>query len=306
MSHPLVSIIINCYNSDQYLIKAIQSIFNQSYKEWEIIFWDNASTDNSADIAKSFGKKLKYFKSQKNTNLGKARKEAILKASGDYIAFLDCDDEWLKNKLSTQVQALEENKNYSFCYGGVHYINQNNKPILDYLPKARSGYVLPLQLSKYEIGIQSVLIRKGTDLDFNPDLEFSPDYDLLMNIASKYKAYVINDYLINYRIVSESLTSKKIDIWWIEMKYTLDHIIQTNPSLLLKYPKEFKKAYAKVNYLKAKLFFSNNQNLKAIKTLSEYKFVSTKYFGLFIISIFGKNFWNFVQNKINILERAQK
>lgn len=297
---------MNCYNSDQYLIKAIQSIFNQSYKEWEIIFWDNASTDTSADIAKSFGKKLKYFKSQKNTNLGKARKEAILKASGDYIAFLDCDDEWLKNKLSIQVQALEENKSYSFCYGGVHYINQNNKSILDYLPKARSGYVLPLQLSKYEIGIQSVLIRKGTDLDFNPDLEFSPDYDLLMSIASKYKAYVINDYLINYRIVSESLTSKKIDIWWIEMKYTLDHIIQTNPSLLLKYPKEFKKAYAKVNYLKAKLFFNNNQNLKAIKTLSEYKFVSTKYFGLFIISILGKNFWNFVQNKINILERAQE
>ena len=163
---------------------------------------------------------------------------------------------------------------------------------------------MPLQLSKYEIGIQSVLIRKGTNLDFNSDLEFSPDYDLLMNIASKYKAYVINDYLINYRIVAGSLTGKKIDIWWIEMKFTLDHIVQKNPVLLEKYPREFKKAYAKVEYHKAKLYFNNHQNLKAIKTLNEYKFVSIKYFGLFIISIFGKKFWNFVQNKINILEKV--
>ena len=61
---PFVSIIINCYNSDEYLTEAINSIFSQTFTNWEIIFWDNNSTDKSARIAKSYGDKLKYFKSE--------------------------------------------------------------------------------------------------------------------------------------------------------------------------------------------------------------------------------------------------
>ena len=60
---PLVSIIINCYNGEKYLAEAINSIYAQTYKNWEIIFWDNASIDNSANIAKSYDKKLKYYRS---------------------------------------------------------------------------------------------------------------------------------------------------------------------------------------------------------------------------------------------------
>tara|TARA_B100001250_G_C19762898_1_gene773343 strand:- start:776 stop:1690 length:915 start_codon:yes stop_codon:yes gene_type:complete len=304
MSKPLVSIIINCFNSDRFLKNAIDSIYAQTYDNWEIIFWDNLSEDESAKIAKSYDNKLKYFKAEKNTGLGIARKFAIDLASGDYLAFLDCDDEWLPNKLENQVYALENNRNFDFSYGGVHYINENNQNILNYLPKAKSGFVLPFQLVKYEIGIQSVLIRRGIALDFNENLQFSPDYDLLMNIASKYNAYVVNDYLIKYRVVSGSLTYQKIDYWWSEMKQTLDSIFDNNPSLISKYPKQYHKAYAKVNYLKAKLFFYRKENINAIKALSEYKFLDLKFFALFILSLFGRNIWNLVQNKFNIHERG--
>ena len=77
MTKPLVSIIVNCYNGEKYLQDAINSIYAQSYQNWEIIFWDNNSNDNSAEIALSCDKKLRYYKSQSTTTLGKARAQFI-------------------------------------------------------------------------------------------------------------------------------------------------------------------------------------------------------------------------------------
>ena len=70
---PLVSVIVNCFNGERYLKEAIESVYAQSYDNWEIIFWDNASTDGSAKIAKSYDKKLKYFLAEKTVCLGEAR-----------------------------------------------------------------------------------------------------------------------------------------------------------------------------------------------------------------------------------------
>ena len=103
-SQPLVSVIMNCYNSELYLKESIDSIYAQTYSNLEIIFWDNASTDKSSEIAKSYDNKLKYFLAQKNTNLGEARNAALENAQGKYIAFLDCDDLFLENKLKSSCQ----------------------------------------------------------------------------------------------------------------------------------------------------------------------------------------------------------
>ena len=103
MTKPLVSIIVNCYNGEKYLQDAINSIYAQSYQNWEIIFWDNNSNDNSAEIALSCDKKLRYYKSQSTTTLGKARAQAVSKAKGEYLAFLDCDDLWHTKKIEKQI-----------------------------------------------------------------------------------------------------------------------------------------------------------------------------------------------------------
>ena len=96
----LVSIILNCYNGEKYLKDALETVINQSYYNWELIFWDNKSTDNSAKILRTFKiKKLKYFLSKKHTSLYAARNLAIKKATGEYIGFIDADDLWEKNKL---------------------------------------------------------------------------------------------------------------------------------------------------------------------------------------------------------------
>ena len=113
---PLVSIIMNCYNSDRYLKEAIDSVYIQSYSNWEIIFWDNASTDSSAEIAKSYNDKLKYFKSKSTSLLGEARILAVEKSRGGYLAFLDCDDYWYPKKLEKQMKIFTSDKDIAVIY----------------------------------------------------------------------------------------------------------------------------------------------------------------------------------------------
>ena len=101
---PLISIIMNCHNSAKFLKEAIESVLNQTYTNWELIFWDNLSTDESAKILKSYDDcRIKYFISKEFTSLGKVRNFAINQSKGRFIAFLDCDDLWHPEKLSKQI-----------------------------------------------------------------------------------------------------------------------------------------------------------------------------------------------------------
>ena len=106
---PLISIIMNCYNGEEFLKHAIKSVLSQTYKNWELIFWDNQSTDNSFKILKKYkDKRIKYFYAKKYTTLYEARNLAIKKSKGEFIAFLDVDDLWLKNKLEFQIAHFKE------------------------------------------------------------------------------------------------------------------------------------------------------------------------------------------------------
>ena len=88
MKRPLVSVIVNCFNGEQYLNQCIQSIINQTYKNLEIIFWDNNSADESLKIVSQFvDKRIKVFKTNKKLDLGTSRNKAIQKSSGDLITF---------------------------------------------------------------------------------------------------------------------------------------------------------------------------------------------------------------------------
>ena len=108
---PKISVIMNCHNGKKYLKKSIQSVIKQSYKNWEIIFYDNKSTDKSEQIAKNFhDRRIKIFSSNRYLKLYEARNYAIKKASGEYISFLDTDDWWVKNKLEKQVYLIKKKK----------------------------------------------------------------------------------------------------------------------------------------------------------------------------------------------------
>ena len=128
MKQKLVSIIMNCHNGEKYLKDAINSIIIQSYKNWELIFFDNASTDNSSNIVKNFkDKRIKYHYSE-FVNLGVARKKAFSLCKGEYVAFLDSDDYWVKNKLSLQVNQLNKFINCGVSFSNSYFFKNKKKP----------------------------------------------------------------------------------------------------------------------------------------------------------------------------------
>ena len=122
----LVSVIINCYNSESYLKETLDSVLKQTYKNLEIIVWDNKSTDNTASIVKNFkDTRIKYFLSQKHTFLGEARNMAIQQSSGKLISFIDSDDIWLPTKLEKQVQLFDQDDVGIVICDTLYFNNKN-------------------------------------------------------------------------------------------------------------------------------------------------------------------------------------
>jgi len=89
------------------LVEALARVRAQTFPDWEIVFWDNASTDNSPMLAQAFGPKLRYFRSEIGTSLGEARNEALQRARGTYVALLDCDDLWEPTALQKMIERIE-------------------------------------------------------------------------------------------------------------------------------------------------------------------------------------------------------
>lgn len=278
---PLVSIIMNCYNCSRFLKESIESVYDQTYSNWEIIFWDNASIDNSAKIARSYDNKLRYFYNDVNINLGSARNLAMKEASGKYITFLDCDDIYLDFKLELQVQIMELEK-YAMCYGGAIIIDENGLIKKYAKVKNSSGHIFKKLLKHYEINMQSVMIRHSillkNDYHFNDALQYSPDYDLFMNIAFSHKVAVCNKYLVKYRVFNSSLSVQSVNIIPKENKQTLDYLYKKDCNKSKKYKKEFDWAYKKLKYYEtvSNLYKGDKKKArKIIRTIiwSKYQFV---------------------------------
>ena len=129
-SEPLVSVIINCFNGAEFLKSAIDSVREQTYSNWEIIFWDNISTDNSANIIHEYkDSRIKYFYADKHTPLYSARNRAIEKSAGEFIAFLDVDDVWNKEKLSKQIPLFTD-QNVGFSCSKYILLDQRKLKVI--------------------------------------------------------------------------------------------------------------------------------------------------------------------------------
>ena len=222
---PLISVIINCHNGEKYLEKSVRSVIRQTYKNWEIIFWDNRSTDNSKKIIKSFNdKRIKYFKSKKYSTLYKARNIAIKKAKGKYIAFLDTDDWWYKTKLEEQIKFLKKNKKYQIVYTNFYSYFQNINKFKKCYSSLPSGLITQKLLNNYSVGILTVLLEKKffKKFVFNEKYNVVGDFDFFINLSRHYNIGIIDKPLTFYRIHKSNLSIKKIDLYYNELKNWLN------------------------------------------------------------------------------------
>lgn len=293
---PLVSVIMNCYNGEKYLREAIDSIYAQTYKNWEIIFWDNCSIDRSAVIAQSYGKKIKYFYGEENIPLGGARNKAIKQTNGIYITFLDCDDLYLKNTLELLVNKIE-NTGFNFCYGGINQIDLNGKIINKFTPNNKDGYSLPYLLENFNINVPSCIINKKflneNKLNFDDEFFASEEYNLFMKIATLSKGMgIINQPISHYRVYQNSLTNKSMKYWANERESTLNQLLIIDNELQNKYPVQFKKAFAQACYYSARWEMEKKQRLKAIKKIMPIIFIDIRYLLFLILLLFPRFIYN--------------
>ena len=247
---PLISVIINCHNGEKYLEKSVRSVIRQTYKNWEIIFWDNRSTDNSKKIIKSFNdKRIKYFKSKKYSTLYKARNIAIKKAKGKYIAFLDTDDWWYKTKLEEQIKFLKKNKKFQIVYTNFYSYFQNINKFKKCYSSLPSGLITQKLLNNYSVGILTVLLEKKffKKFAFNEKYNIVGDFDFFINLSRYYNIGSIDKPLAFYRIHKSNLSIKKIDLHYNELKNWLNF----NEKKFLK--EKFKLRNIKVLLVKLKL-----------------------------------------------------
>ena len=177
---PLVSVIMNCYNGEKYLHEAIDSVYAQTYKNWEIIFWDNQSSDQSAEIANSYNDdKLQYYYAPIHTLLYEARNYAIEKASGEFYAFLDVDDWWAPEKLEKQIPLFGDLE-VGLVYGNYWLENEKRETSkVKYNNKLPTGMVLNNLLENYVVGLVTIIVRRDSfyalEKQFNPRLKIEND-----------------------------------------------------------------------------------------------------------------------------------
>jgi glycosyltransferase involved in cell wall biosynthesis len=235
ISHsPLISIIVNCYNGEKYLTQALECILKQTYKKWEVIFWDNQSTDKSADIFKTYqDERFKYFYAEKHTSLYEARNLAIEKSKGDFISFLDTDDLWSENKLSLQISYFKSIE-VGVVYSNLWLIKKSEKTRRLYSKKnLPSGKIFDKLINNYNVGILTVLIRKKyyLDLETKFDSRFSiiGDFDLMLRLSKLCVFESIQEPLASYRLHGENLSTVKKEneieeykIWLKENNCNLD------------------------------------------------------------------------------------
>ncbi len=233
--HPFVSVIMNCYNGGEYLREAIDSVYAQTYKNWELIFWDNASTDDTQRIATSYDSRLKYFRAKVNTPLGPARNIALRKATGVYVAFLDSDDIFLPCALHKQMDLMESG-DYAMVYAGTIVIDKKGKVTGLRKVKYESGYILDSLLRRYEIFMGSVMLKRqvleNDGLEFDVSLGYCPDYSLFMKIAAQHRIGVIPDPIVKYRLLSDSLSKNTLHLAAKENRQVLDELEKLYPDAL--------------------------------------------------------------------------
>lgn len=289
ISNPKVSVIMNCLNCSKYLREAIDSVYAQTYKDWEIIFWDNASTDSSADIAKGYDERLRYFRSEETVFLGRARNWAIEKARGEYIAFLDCDDIWMPTKLEKQISLFNDPEvGLVFCdsiffndKGDIKKLYGNRKP-----PR---GNVFGKLLTNYFLSMETVVVRRraleSLDEWFDESFNMVEEGDLFRRVAYLWKFNYVDEPLSKWRIHGENWSLKRHNEFFpIETEMMIEKYCRIWKNFESEYASELHSLRAEKDYIHGLLLWEKKDRKGLRERIKPYLFTHKKYLIPFLLS----------------------
>ena len=292
MNDIFFTVIIPLFNKEEYIASAIESVLNQTYKNFELIIVNDGSTDSSLQIAEKFkDPKIQLF-SKNNSGESSARNFGIEKASGDFIAFLDADDEWLESFLSQFNQAIKLNGGNKFFAIG-YYIKENNGVVKNINIKTKITYIkinfeqyLKLSLKKQiatsnTVAIHSSLVKEIEG--FKVGLKRGPDRDYWLRIMLlEGNLLFINSFgaiyhrEANNRVCNTTNISAKEDMIFNLSEYREKIHLKKNVKTLHQYLSYFA--------LNRSLEFYRNKNFNELLILSSKICFSKYYFKKYLLT----------------------
>ncbi|MEK0290651.1 glycosyltransferase family 2 protein [Caldifermentibacillus hisashii] len=306
MGENLISVIIPTYNRGHMIHVSIESVINQSYKNLELIIVDDNSEDNTKEIVEEYMKKdkrIKYIKHDVNKGGAAARNTGIFNATGDYIAFLDSDDEWYPKKLEKQIKVIQENNNIDLVFTAYKVMEKYSNKLIGYHKIKKNYRLSQLYKNNFLGSTSSLLIKKQKLIEvngFDDKLKSCQDWDLYLKCCDSSNFYVIDEPLLTQYYHGNRISNNN------------DAIIQGHKAIIKKilrilqrkkYPKMETNMILSELYLRmSKLYFKNN-NFEQGK---RFLFISMKLYPLniktlfyVINSLFGKKVFMYIYNKYN-------
>lgn len=214
MTKKLISVIIPTYNSEKTILRCLDSVFKQTYQNFEIVICDDKSTDNTREILNDINNpKVKVLYLEENSGSAAARNAAMKHANGDYIAFLDSDDEWYPEKLKKQIPYFSD-KSVGLIFAGAKII-KNEKHIVFHKPKIvwEQDSYRKLFLGQIHYITSTAIFRRDSILKTGymaKELRRNQDYDLFLRILKHYNLKIIQTPLSIFNVDTKKTTSTRL------------------------------------------------------------------------------------------------
>lgn len=268
---PLVSVIMNCRNAAKDLPSAMESVMAQTVQDFEIIFFDNCSTDASIAIAESFGEKVRIVRAASPLSLGMARNQALCHTQGDLIAFLDCDDLWRPTKLERQI-ACFANESVGLVTTDTRLLHGTREGgRLFAKTRPARGAVFGELLTRQWISMSSAMVRKKA-LDsiqespghwFDERLEVCEEADVFYRIAHDWALDYVESDLTLWRIHGKNTTFERFDAFANETLLIVDKLRKRFPDCQTTYASIFPKLINRASFQKAIALWKNGKAKEA-------------------------------------------
>lgn len=284
---PKVSILMNCLNGERYLKEALDSVYAQTWADWEIIFMDNASVDKSAEIAQSYDSRLQYHRTQQTIPLYAARNEGLQYVTGQFVAFLDADDSWTPGKLARQLDIMQKYPAVYLTCSGFLRKNERLGTLVRYVAARSALLTFQQTLDNYPVNLSAVMLRydeqSRAKIKFVPTLNLTGDYELFVKLIHRYQAYYLAEPLITSRVHTTNLSARLVNDWPSELEQTHTRLAE-ELSLSAQEKQLMDKRYSKTCGL---VYLAGGERKKARQATQKYFFKDPK-FSLIYLSTFNR------------------
>lgn len=256
-----VSVIIPSFNRIQFVGTAIKSILNQTYKPLEVILIDDGSNDGTSEMVKT---KFPFVKLvyQANSGVSCARNKGIKEAQGDWIAFLDSDDEWLPEKLKKQTYSIHNNPNILFFHSNEIWIKNGLRINQGKKHTKYGGWIFEKCLDICRISPSSVIMHKTIFQNiglFDENLPICEDYDMWLRVASRYRVFYSEQFLIKKHGGHGDQLSKALNGIENYRAYAIEKLLKKGELNKIQYKKSLEMLIKKLKIYKAGLIKRENK-----------------------------------------------